>query len=134
MVGANTVKTPGPSQSRPKAKSQHLMMPNEIELIKEDELWANVYTKDCIARIRPTTGKVFGWILGDNLRSQSLGRRAEVFNGIAYDKLGKRLFVTGKLWSKLFEVRLVPVRQAFSEQEIEKMCIPSVNVFHRGKR
>lgn len=106
-----------------------LQMANELELLGDRELWANVYGKDCIARIRTDTGEVFGWILGNSLRSEKLGSKAEVFNGIAYDREGKRLFVTGKLWSKLFEVRLRP--STMPDKTVSDICVPKRNVFHR---
>ena len=80
---------------------------NELEFVK-GELFANVWGTDAIARISPETGRVLGWI---DLRGLSgmLGSDApvDVLNGIAYDRRGDRLFVTGKFWPKLFEIRLV---------------------------
>ncbi len=80
---------------------------NEIEFVR-GELFANVWGTDFIARIDPESGRVLGWI---DLRGLSgmLGASAEidVLNGIAYDGRGGRLFVTGKFWPKLFEIRLV---------------------------
>ena len=80
---------------------------NELEFVR-DELFANVWGTDSIARIDPESGRVLGWI---DLRglSGTLGVSAEVdvLNGIAYDGRGGRLFVTGKFWPKLFEIRLV---------------------------
>jgi len=73
------------------------------------EIYANVWHTDRIARISPTTGKVLGWIdlsglLPENQRSDP----EAVLNGIAYDSAHDRLFVTGKLWPKLFEIKIVP--------------------------
>jgi len=80
---------------------------NELEFVR-GELFANVWGTDFIARIDPESGRVLGWI---DLRGLSgmLGASAEidVLNGIAYDGRGGRLFVTGKFWPKLFEIRLV---------------------------
>jgi len=81
---------------------------NELEFI-EGEIYANVWHSDRIARISPQTGKVLGWIdltglLGSFYQPQS----EAVLNGIAYDREGKRLFVTGKLWPKIFEIRVIP--------------------------
>jgi glutaminyl-peptide cyclotransferase len=80
---------------------------NNLEYIK-GEIFANVWKVDMIARISPETGKVLGWIDLSALRS-ALGpaRNAEVLNGIAYDAARDRIFVTGKLWPKLFEIKLV---------------------------
>jgi glutaminyl-peptide cyclotransferase len=80
---------------------------NELEWIK-GEVFANVYQTDRIARINPATGKVTGWIdLTGLLPSADRIRQVDVLNGIAYDAQTDRLFVTGKWWPKLFEIRLV---------------------------
>jgi glutamine cyclotransferase len=81
---------------------------NELEYIR-GEVFANVYGRDVIARISPQTGKVLGWIDLAPLRN-ALGpvRMAEALNGIAYDAARDRIFVTGKLWPKLFQIKLVP--------------------------
>mmetsp|Transcript_16033 Transcript_16033/g.37819 ORF Transcript_16033/g.37819 Transcript_16033/m.37819 type:complete len:373 (-) Transcript_16033:55-1173(-) len=107
-----------------------LEMANELELIGS-EVWANVYTKDCIARIDPANGQVIGWILGQDLHRQEAARGGEVFNGIAYDRTNGRLWVTGKLWTRVFEVKLEPV--SMSETDVERQCVPTMNVFHRTK-
>jgi len=81
---------------------------NELEYIK-GEIWANVYQTDRIARIDPATGKVTGWIdLAGILRPEDRNGLTDVLNGIAYDAAGDRIFVTGKRWPKLFEIRLTP--------------------------
>lgn len=82
---------------------------NELEWVK-GEVLANIWQTDRIARIDPKTGHVTGWIdlsglLGPDDRA---GRQVDVLNGIAYDAATDRLFVTGKLWPKLFEIRLTP--------------------------
>lgn len=82
---------------------------NELEWI-EGEIFANVWRADVIARIDPDTGEVVGLVDMRGLRerfSLTEGPRAEVLNGIAYDARTGRLFVTGKYWPKLFEIRLV---------------------------
>jgi len=79
---------------------------NELEWVK-GEVYANVYQTDRIARIDPASGKVVGWIdLAGILSPADRVRQVDVLNGIAYDASGDRLFVTGKLWPKLFEIRL----------------------------
>jgi glutamine cyclotransferase len=80
---------------------------NELEFV-EGEIYANVWHTDRIARISPQTGAVLGWIDLRGLLSPvyRLGPEA-VLNGIAYDPRGKRLFVTGKLWPAIFEIRVV---------------------------
>lgn len=80
---------------------------NEIEWIK-GEVFANIWQTDRIVRINPRTGKVVGWIdlTGLLASADRTPRNTDVLNGIAYDAATDRLFVTGKLWPKLFEIRL----------------------------
>ncbi len=81
---------------------------NELEYV-EGELYANIWQTDRIARISPTTGAITGWIDMTGLLSPMYRNGTEdVLNGIAYDAVHKRLFVTGKLWPNLFEVKIVP--------------------------
>ncbi|MSR81989.1 MAG: glutaminyl-peptide cyclotransferase [Candidatus Latescibacteria bacterium] len=81
---------------------------NELEYV-EGEVYANLWQTDRIVRIAPKTGQVLGWIdLRDLLSPADRVRQVDVLNGIAYDAAGKRLFVTGKWWPKLFEIALVP--------------------------
>ena len=81
---------------------------NELEYIK-GEVYANVWQTDRIARINPTTGKVIAWIdLTGILTNEDRQTTVDVLNGIAYDAQKDRLFVTGKLWPKIFEIKLVP--------------------------
>src|ERR1700678_359220 len=81
---------------------------NELEFV-EGEIFANVWQTDCIARISPQNGEVLGWIDLKGLLSPVYRLDpGAVLNGIAYDSEGKRLFVTGKLWPKIFEIKLVP--------------------------
>jgi len=81
---------------------------NELEYV-EGELYANIWQTDRIARISPTTGAVLGWIDMSGLLGPMYRNGTEdVLNGIAYDSVHKRLFVTGKLWPNLFEVKIVP--------------------------
>jgi glutaminyl-peptide cyclotransferase len=80
---------------------------NELEYIR-GEIYANIWHADKIVRISPRTGKVLGWIDLSGLMDKSQLPDADaVLNGIAYDARGDRLFVTGKLWPKLFEIRIV---------------------------
>ena len=78
---------------------------NELEYIR-GEIFANVWMKDHIVRIDPATGVVVGDINFAGLLPREDSAKADVLNGIAYDAADDRLFVTGKLWPKVFEVRL----------------------------
>jgi glutamine cyclotransferase len=81
---------------------------NELEYI-HGEIYANVWQTDRIARISPETGRVMEWIDLSGLLGKDERRDGNaVLNGIAYDQKNDRLFVTGKLWPKLFEIKLVP--------------------------
>ncbi|MBB4844684.1 glutaminyl-peptide cyclotransferase [Paucibacter oligotrophus] len=82
---------------------------NELEWV-EGEVWANIWQTDRIARIDPKSGQVTGWIDLSGLLSAAERRQsnADVLNGIAYDPQTRRIFVTGKLWPKLFEIKLRP--------------------------
>ena len=80
---------------------------NELEWI-EGEVWANVWQTDRIARIDPRTGQVNSWVdLAGLLKPADRTADADVLNGIAYDGQRKRIFVTGKRWPKLYEIRVV---------------------------
>jgi glutamine cyclotransferase len=80
---------------------------NELEYVK-GEIYANIWETDRIARISPRTGKVLGWVDLTGIIDKSQLRDADaVLNGIAYDAKTDRLFVTGKLWPKLFEIKVV---------------------------
>ena len=83
---------------------------NELEHIN-GEVYANIWNTNHIAKVDPRTGRVNGWIdLSGLLEASSrLGQQVGVLNGIAYDRTEKRLFVTGKLWPRLFEIRLIPL-------------------------
>jgi glutaminyl-peptide cyclotransferase len=81
---------------------------NELEWVK-GEIFANIWMTGRIARIDPVSGKVVGWIDVSKLMDpRQVGNDPDaVANGIAYDAAHDRLFVTGKLWPRLFEIRLV---------------------------
>jgi glutaminyl-peptide cyclotransferase len=84
---------------------------NELEWV-DGEIYANVWQTNFVARISPSTGRVLGWIdLRGLLSPEDQRAGADVLNGIAYDAAGRRLFVTGKLWPKLFEIELVTKRR-----------------------
>ena len=80
---------------------------NELEYVK-GEIYANVWHSDRIAQISPKDGRVLGWIDLTGLLADEQRRNAEsVLNGIAYDARHDRLFVTGKQWPTIFEIRVV---------------------------
>jgi len=81
---------------------------NELEMI-DGELWANIWQTDRIARIDPHTGKVLGYVeLGNLLPREERTPETDVLNGIAWDPAGRRLFVTGKYWPRLYEITVSP--------------------------
>jgi len=82
---------------------------NELEWVK-GEIYANVWQTDYIARIAPASGQVSGYVDLRGLLPASERAGTDVLNGIAYDAAHDRLFITGKWWPKLFEIKLVKKR------------------------
>jgi len=80
---------------------------NELEYVK-GEIYANVWPTDFIVRIDPESGAVTGWVNLGGILGNEQSNKVDVLNGIAYDTKNDRLFVTGKLWPSLFEIKLVP--------------------------
>ena len=81
---------------------------NELEYF-DGQVFANIWQTDYIVRIDPASGEVLGWIdLGGILPQDLRTATTDVLNGIAYDQEGDRLFITGKFWPRLYEIRLVP--------------------------
>lgn len=90
---------------------------NELEYIEMDgpgsaEIWANLWQTECIVRVNMTSGRVTHWVIMHGLRDE-LARRPgsgglDVLNGIAWDKWGRRLFVTGKKWPAIFQIQVSP--------------------------
>ena len=81
---------------------------NELEYI-QGELYANIWQTNNIVRINPDTGAVNDWISLEGIEELfDKGVEIDVLNGIAYDEANNRIFVTGKLWPKLFEIETVP--------------------------
>jgi glutaminyl-peptide cyclotransferase len=107
----NTVKTIPVMQPN----GQPLMQLNEMEFIK-GEIWANIWHSEdpkilgkpnYIARINPTDGKLLGWINLAGISPDDVARSSEnTLNGIAHDPATDRIFVTGKNWRKLFEIKI----------------------------
>lgn len=79
---------------------------NELEYIN-GSVYANIWKEDKIVIISPQTGQVTGWIDMTGIRDLVNQETIDVLNGIAFDQKGDRLFVTGKLWSKLFEIEII---------------------------
>jgi glutamine cyclotransferase len=79
---------------------------NELEYV-EGEIYANVWHDNRIATIDPQTGRVTSWInLAGLMPEGELTDQEAVLNGIAYDPASKKLFVTGKLWPRIFEIKV----------------------------
>jgi glutaminyl-peptide cyclotransferase len=78
---------------------------NELEYV-DGEIWSNVWYDDRIARISPASGDVLGWIDLAALYPKTARNSEAVLNGIAYDAAAKRLFVTGKNWPQLYEIKV----------------------------
>jgi len=92
---------------------------NELEYVK-GEIYSNVWHSDRIARISPSDGHVIGWIdLAGILPVSAMVNAESVLNGIAYDAKRDRLFVTGKQWPEVFEIKVVsrPARSATSGRQ-----------------
>jgi glutaminyl-peptide cyclotransferase len=96
---------------------QPLMNLNELEYVK-GEIWANIWHSEqpnvlgkpnYVARIDPNSGKLLGWIDLSGISPDDVNRDSEnTLNGIAYDNASDRIFVTGKNWRKLFEIKVKP--------------------------
>ena len=105
---------------------------NELEWVR-GEIYANIWQKDVIARISPVDGRVLGWIdLAGILPAADRTGQEDVLNGIAYDVLGNRLFVTGKLWPKLFEIKVVPLHGKKPVNPVPQFRVPGA--FRLGRR
>ncbi|CAN8273899.1 unnamed protein product [Cochlearia groenlandica] len=107
-----------------KYNGREVVFLNELEYIN-NEVWANVWQSDCIARISPKDGSLIGWILLQSLRKGLLKSGhggIDVLNGIAWDSDKQRLFVTGKQWPKLYQIKLKPVPEK-SKKLIARQCL-----------
>lgn len=78
---------------------------NELECVG-DQIYANVYQRDFIVRIDPRNGRVTGLLLAKDLITERERSQADVLNGIAYNPRSGTFYITGKLWPKMFEVRI----------------------------
>ncbi len=90
-------------------KGNPLIKLNELEYIK-GEIWANIWEKGWIVRIDPATGKLLGRIDLNQLADEQSkkNQNADVLNGIAYDESTDRIFITGKKWKEVFEIKVKP--------------------------
>lgn len=90
-------------------RGKPVMKLNELEYVN-DEIWANVWESGWILRIDPNSGKIVGRIDLNSLadRVMDADGKADVLNGIAYDETGQRIFITGKKWKQLFEIKITP--------------------------
>lgn len=100
---------------------------NELEWV-DGLIYANVYTTDCIAQIDPFTGGVVGWVMLTGLKDKmkasvkkGSGQEPDVLNGVAWDSKTARLFVTGKLWPKLYQVELRPMYRDSKATDVVKV-------------
>ena len=86
-----------------------IMQLNELEFVK-GEIWANIWQSGWIIRIDPATGRLLGKVDLNSLADDEMDKNhdADVLNGIAYDAAGDRMFVTGKKWRRLFEIKVAP--------------------------
>lgn len=84
---------------------------NELEWV-DGLIYANIWQKECIAQIEPNTGNVVGWVdlsgIVDKVKVHSPNKEVDVLNGIAWDEVEGKLYVTGKLWPKVYEIELRP--------------------------
>jgi glutamine cyclotransferase len=99
---------------------------NELEYVK-GEVYANIWKEDKIAVINPQTGQVTAWIDLKGIQGSENQDANNVLNGIAYDTNRDRLFVTGKMWARIFEIRLVPSSQVFVHAQSSMKCIYSLS-------
>ncbi|KAL3679957.1 hypothetical protein R1sor_022913 [Riccia sorocarpa] len=97
---------------------------NELEFI-DGEVWANIWQAECIARISPQSGRVTGWVVLQGLKNSLIDRGAknlDVLNGIAWDKEENKLYVTGKMWPKVFQIRLVEKSKDANLDAVRAQC------------
>jgi glutamine cyclotransferase len=105
IINPETIETEGYIEVTLRGES--LININELEWIN-GKIWANIYTTNQIVIINPKDGVVEGIVdLTGILPQREYDARTDVLNGIAYDATSERIFVTGKNWSKLFEIRVI---------------------------
>ena len=101
---------------------------NELEWV-DGLIYANIWQKECIVQIEPNTGNVVGWVdlsgIIDKVKTESSSDlhqgRIDVLNGIAWDEVDSKLYITGKLWPKVYEIELRPLYVDSRNTNVEKM-------------
>ena len=106
---------------------------NELEYIG-GRVYANIWQTDRIARIDPGTGQVIDWIDLTGLLTAEERQGTNVLNGIAFDAANNRLFVTGKLWPKLFEIAIIPEPSGLVLMAISVIAMLSIRPVHGSGR
>ena len=99
---------------------------NELEWV-DGMIYANIWQTDCIAQIEPSTGHVVGWVDVSGLKTTMLkdldpkSSRVDVLNGIAWNQKEGKLYVTGKLWPKVYEIELRPLYDDSKSSDVAKL-------------
>eukprot|EP00889_Picochlorum_renovo_P003959 jgi/Picre1/30989/NNA_006347.t1 len=102
---------------------------NELEWV-DGLIYANIWQRECIAQIEPTTGNVVGWVdlsgithklMGDMRAAGNGGHHIDVLNGIAWDDGEGKLYITGKLWPKVYQIELRPMYVDSKSIDVKKM-------------
>lgn len=99
---------------------------NELEWV-DGMIYANIWQRDCIAQIEPSTGHVVGWVDVSGLKTTMLkdlgskSSRVDVLNGIAWNQKEGKLYVTGKLWPKIYEIELRPLYDDSKSTDVAKL-------------
>jgi glutamine cyclotransferase len=97
---------------------------NELEWV-DGLIYANVWQKECIAQIEPNSGSVVGWVDLSGITSKVMAEnsvgRIDVLNGIAWDEVGGKLYITGKLWPKVYQIELRPMYIDSKTTDVNKM-------------
>lgn len=109
-------------------------MINELEFI-DGEVYANVFTFDCIARINPRDGVVNGWIVLDDILKRANKwvpnqKNDNCLNGVAFNNDTGNIIVSGKRWPSVFEIVLLENDKA-DIARVRDLCTPKSNIFHR---
>lgn len=97
---------------------------NELEWV-DGLIYANIWQRECIAQIEPNTGSVVGWVdlsgITDKVKVHSPDKRVDVLNGIAWDGVDGKLYITGKFWPKVYQIELRPLYFDSKNTDVDKM-------------